>query len=92
MKQLTVDELGVVIELVHQYARECESGYYEAENESKTRRAKALEMGGEAMETRCDRMFEIFEEDFGVPADLVDDMRFADVFEKRLIESHSKRS
>lgn len=87
MKQFTSDELGVLIELVREYARECESDYYEAENEDKPRRAKVLKRRWEAMDSLYDRMFE---ENFGMPARLVDDMRLADAFEKRLIESYAK--
>lgn len=91
MKQFTVDELGVLLDLVRRYARECESDYYEAANEdSKPRRLKTLKMRWEAMDALYDRMFEMFNENFDMPADIVDDMRFEDKFEKRLVDSYAK--
>lgn len=93
MKQLTVNELGVLTELLRRYARECESDYYEAANNGKTKqKLKSLKTRWEAMDSFYDRVFEIFEQNFNMPADMVDDMRFEDEFEKRLIKSFLESS
>lgn len=93
MKQFTVDELGVLTEFLRRYARECESDYYEAANNGETKqKLKSLKTRWEAMDAFYDRMFEMFQENFNMPFEMVDDMRFEDDFEKRLIKSFIESS
>jgi hypothetical protein len=49
-----------------------------------------LKQRWEAMDSLYERIFKMFEENFDMPAAVVETMRLEDIFEKRLIKTYAK--